>query len=188
MSPLADIILSTNHPLKSHTKEKFTILEDSTKRVDGIKINLKNQDLCVSLSFTKKENKTYYIMIEDSSLVDIFGNYNRKNIQKITTTKENDFGNLILKAVGETGNLIVELFDERNQKVEKGLFTSSTKVVRFNHLKKGKYKLLGTIDENNNGYWDSGDFKKGIQPELKILLKENIEIKGGWDVDAEIKL
>jgi hypothetical protein len=188
MSPLADIILSTNHPLKSHTKEKFTILEDSTKRVDGIKINLKSQDLCVSLSFTKKENKTYYIMIEDSALVDIFGNYNRKNIQKITTTKENDFGNLILKAVGETGNLIVELFDERNQKVEKGLFTSSTKVVRFNHLKKDKYKLLGTIDENKNGYWDSGDFKKGIQPELKILLKENIEIKGGWDVDAEIKL
>ena len=141
------------------------------------------------LSFTKKENKDYYLIFSDSSMLDVFGNYSKEQIMKIRTGSENEYGNLIMKVENTLKEaMIIELYEESGKLIERKAISEENQKIKFSNLNKGLYKAIGTIDKNNNGYWDSGNFDKRIQPEKRILLKEKIEIKGGWDIEAEIKL
>ena len=189
ISPLADLGYKANHPLKDVNLAKIKVLQDSLTEIENNKIKAQIEFRSLSLSFPKKENKDYFIIFQDSAFTDIFGNYNKHQIQKLRTGSENEFGNLILKLDNEgKASLIVELFDNNGRMVGRQFLAGERKTIKFSNLSKGSYKAIGIIDENKNGFWDNGNFEKRIQPEQKILLKENIEIKGGWDVDAEIKL
>lgn len=187
-SPVINISISANHPLREINISKLKVLEDSIISIENKKIKSQINFRSVMLSFPKKENRDYYVIFEDSALVDVFSNYNKTQIQKLRTGSENDFGNLLMKIDNKIDkSLIVELFDESGKMAGREIISPETKRIKFSGLEKGSYSAIGTIDENKNGYWDSGNFEKRIQPEIKILLKDKIEIKGGWDVEAEIK-
>ena len=51
----------------------------------------------------------------------------------------------------------------------------------------GGYKFVVIDDVNKNGKWDTGDFSKKIQPEKIFSYKETYQLKGGWDLDVEVK-
>jgi hypothetical protein len=42
-------------------------------------------------------------------------------------------------------------------------------------------------DENKNGEWDTGNFAKKKQPENIFTYQDVYELKGGWDMDIEVK-
>jgi hypothetical protein len=187
-SPVINISISANHPLREINISKLKVLEDSIISIENKKIKSQINFRSVMLSFPKKENRDYYVIFEDSALVDVFSNYNKTQIQKLRTGSENDFGNLLMKIENKIDkSLIIELFDESGKMAGREIISPETKRIKFSGLEKGSYSAIGTVDENKNGYWDSGNFEKRIQPEIKILLKDKIEIKGGWDVEAEIK-
>ena len=54
----------------------------------------------------------------------------------------------------------------------------------FAFVKAGIYYVRLTVDENQNGRWDSGDLEKNQIPEIikfsldKIKLKQNFELTG----------
>jgi|688.fasta_scaffold81587_2 hypothetical protein len=188
-SPLAQTTLIANHPIEKTDFSKIKILEDSLTVIERNKIKNENSFRSIMLSFTKKENKDYYLIFSDSSMLDVFGNYSKEQIMKIRTGSENEYGNLIMKVENTLKEaMIIELYEESGKLIERKAISEENQKIKFSNLNKGLYKAIGTIDKNNNGYWDSGNFDKRIQPEKRILLKEKIEIKGGWDIEAEIKL
>lgn len=188
ISPKATVSITANNPIKKILSKKILIKEDSIKTIPLTDANVIIKNNLVKLQFTKNETSKYWIDIEDSTMIDIFGNYNKKWGFWIQTAKETDYGNLIIKKQDKEAYLILEVVDKDRKVIEKAFLSSSNPIHTFEQLSKGDYTILGVIDENKNGYWDEGDFSKKIQPEKKIILKDNIEIKGGWDVEAEIKL
>lgn len=188
ISPKASIILSINNPIKTILSNRIKIKEDSLKTIFITDTNITIKNNAASLQFTKKESSRYWIQLEDSTVTDIFGNNNKNWGFWIQTGKETDYGNLIVKKEDKEAYLIIEVVDGDRKVIEKAYLSSSNPSHSFHQLSKGNYTILGVIDANKNGYWDGGDYSKRIQPEKKLLLKENIEIKGGWDVEAEIKL
>lgn len=58
-------------------------------------------------------------------------------------------------------------------------------MVKIADLVPGEYYARLFIDENKNGVWDTGDVKKGIQPEMVYYYSKKIEIKKGNDTGAD---
>ena len=53
----------------------------------------------------------------------------------------------------------------------------------------GEYDLRILFDKNKNGIWDSGNFKKKIQPEIVIQLSKKLNVRANFnDTETEITL
>ncbi len=188
ISPKATLSITANNPIKKILAKKILIKEDSTKTIALSDANIVIKNNQAKLQFTKNETSRYWIDITDSAVIDIFGNHNKGWGFWIQTGKETDYGNLIVKKEDKEYFLILEVVDADRKVIERAFLSNTNPTHTFEQLTKGNYTILGVIDANKNGYWDGGDFSQKTQPDKKVILKENIEIKGGWDVEAEIKL
>jgi hypothetical protein len=54
-------------------------------------------------------------------------------------------------------------------------------LVKFELLKPATYHVRILHDKNKNGKWDSGNYSKGIQPEIVERLPQEILIKANWE-------
>jgi uncharacterized protein (DUF2141 family) len=57
--------------------------------------------------------------------------------------------------------------------------------VKFEYLIPGKFKVKAIYDHNHNGRWDTGNFRKKIQPEEVFFLPKTLEIRANWDVEEK---
>lgn len=189
ISPLSDLKLEFTNPLKEADKNLLAIFEDSVTQISAEKIALSVENTMLKIVFPKKGNKTYSVEWSDSCVTDIFGSYSKAQKIQVNVGRETDFANLILKkAETDTSFLLIEILNNSGAVVARKTLSPQSKTVVIPQLPKGTYSAIGTIDSNNNGYWDGGNFDKQIQPERRMILKENIELKGGWEVEAEINL
>lgn len=62
------------------------------------------------------------------------------------------------------------------------------KKITISNVLAGNYHINVVEDDNNNGEWDTGNLLKHIQPEIVKELPSTYNIKGGWDLDVEVKL
>ena len=53
----------------------------------------------------------------------------------------------------------------------------------FRDLNPGSYYARIILDANNNGIWDTGDYEKGIQPEMVCYSPKAYELKAFFEVD-----
>ena len=50
------------------------------------------------------------------------------------------------------------------------------------------YKFMVIADQNKNNGWNTGDFKNRIQPEKIFRYEKTYPLKGGWDLDIDLKI
>ncbi len=145
----------------------------------------------ITVEFDKQEKTTYNITIPDSMYKDIFGRWNSKLVQRITTNDKTSYGNLQIKLKTEHPDkyyVIKLLHAESNEVVKEFYFTGNgEKKITVSDVLAGKYKFMVIEDENKNGEWDTGNFEKKIQPENIYTYQDTYELKGGWDLDVEVK-
>jgi hypothetical protein len=54
--------------------------------------------------------------------------------------------------------------------------------VNFRLITLGSYFIRLVYDKNANGKWDTGNFLKGLKPELVLYEAQPVEIRANWDV------
>ena len=54
--------------------------------------------------------------------------------------------------------------------------------------KPGDYVVRILYDNNQNGIWDAGNYKKRLQPEIVLDRNWKLNVKANWDNETEIKL
>lgn len=189
ISPLTDLEINFSNPLRSVDKNRLTVFEDSITPISSDKIILSTEATILKIGFPKTAGKNYFIEWQDSCVTDIFGYCNLAQKTKVSAGKESEYGNLILKkSQVDADYLLVELLNSAGDVMARKTLSPEAQTISFLQLPKGNYAAIGTIDANNNGYWDGGNLEQGIQPEKRVLLNGNIELKGGWEVEAEIDL
>jgi len=65
---------------------------------------------------------------------------------------------------------------------------SSNQPITYAHLDPGSYKIKVVKDRNNNGRWDTGNYKLKIQPEEIFFFDKPINIRGYWDIEEDFEL
>ena len=131
------------------------------------------------------EEKSYKIIVPDSVFYGI-NNISHDSIRMDFRTKsERDFGNLVLTVNIDKrpGQYIIQMLDEKEATIyEEQVITQSGKV-HFTFMPPGKYKIKAILDRNKNLRWDTGNYKKDLQPEEVLYFHKMVEIRANWDVE-----
>ncbi|HLP52504.1 MAG TPA: Ig-like domain-containing domain [Chitinophagales bacterium] len=171
--------------------KKLRILVDSTLSGPEAKFTVDEKTkMFILVDFEKKENTKYTVEIPDSTVRDIFGMWNRKLVQQFTTNSKNSYGNLniTLKTEHPEKYYVIKLLNAAGELVKEFYLTGNgERKVSVNNILAGNYKFVVIEDENKNGEWDTGNFKEKRQPEKIFTYKDSYQLKGGWDLDVEVK-
>ncbi|CAF3496845.1 unnamed protein product, partial [Rotaria sp. Silwood2] len=152
--------------------EKIDTLKISITDTSNSKIPfsvLRDEDL-QTYFFTAewKPGMKYKLTIEDSTLSDLVGNYNKKQQFSFSVTsvkKADNSGKVLDKRI---------LRDSQSVKIDYGLQFA------------GNYSVEIIDDENGDGIWNSGNFATKTLPEKIYKELKQIIIKENWDAEENI--
>jgi hypothetical protein len=177
--------------IRINESKHLQISEDSTTNFVELKFAVDEKTkMFIAVDFDKKENTKYVLEIPDSTVQDIFGMWNKKIIYRFTTNSKASYGNLhiTLKTEHPENYYVIRLMNAGNEIVKEFFFTGNgERKVSVDNILAGSYKFVVIDDTNKNGQWDTGDFKNKIQPEKIYTYKDTYQLKGGWDLDVEVK-
>ncbi len=177
----------TNTPIVNFDRSKIKITEKDSTVVD-FKESISKSKTKLTLNFDKKHNKEYKFELKSKAITDIFGLSNDSIVYRLKTKLPEDYGtiNIDLSSTKKTA-LIVELLDDKDVLIRLAKIDKPQKV-SFNLLSPGNYSVRVTLDENNNGVWDTGSFLNKRQPEVVKYFDKKIELRANWDVNELFNL
>ncbi|WP_457611302.1 Ig-like domain-containing protein [Lutibacter sp.] len=177
--------ISTNIPIVNFNKSSIQILEEDSINVDFKATVLKTK---IYLDFEKKYNTTYNFKLLPKTITDIFGISNDSLFFKLKTKLPEDYGILNLELLSSKNTpLIVELLTEKGELVRLKKLNKPKKI-SFPLLVPNKYLIRVTLDENNNGTWDTGNFLDKKQPEVVKYFENVITIRANWEENEVFNL
>lgn len=167
-------------------------------RVDTQRIELYRDSVPVDFEWTSSDSlrkfelhhdweqgETYRIFVPDSTFWDVFELTNDTLDKNVTMREDRYYGNLQFDfTFDETESIILEMLNDRGA-VIKEIVPEESGVLRFEKMNPGSYKMRVIYDLNENGEWDTGDFKEGIQPEPIEIYPSTIQIRSNWDMEME---
>lgn len=179
--------ISINTPMVNFDRSKIKITTKDTTAVDFTE-TLSESKTKLTLNFDKKHNTEYNFELKAKAITDIFGLSNDSIVYKLKTKTPEDYGiiNIDFSSKKNTA-LIVELLNEKDVLIRLIKIDKPQKV-SFNLLSPGNYGVRVTIDENNNGVWDTGSFLDKRQPEVVKYFDKKIELRANWDVNETFSL
>lgn len=133
----------------------------------------------------------YFMKVPHKAFRDINGFYSDSTEVKVKLPSDEKLSTLNVSLVGVKGKLIVDLLNEKRDKVLRTYTVSANQDLVFPYLKKGKYSIRITEDVNNNSMIDTGDLLSHRMPENVSFFKmedeqEYIDIPEAVEVNQTI--
>lgn len=97
---------------------------------------------------------------------------------------DNQLGIINLDASKFEGPILIEVHS--GGKIIQELRPAIDKKLQLKQLKPGDYTFKVIADTNDNGYWDTGDFQKGLQPEEVFQFSEPTKVRANWEINVEL--
>jgi len=189
----APTLLNFSYPVKPADSIKMFVIatqlsgKDTTTIYANIPDNFVMQ-LPIPFAFEPKINYTVWIPYPT------FYGYDETTHDTLLFTlskkTEKDYGNLIIHYKIDDNNdadFIVELLNSSQKIIYKEIISHS-KTIEYQHLLPGSYRIKVIEDLNKNGKWDTGNYRKKIQPEKIFTINKEINVRGFWDVEEDIEL
>jgi uncharacterized protein (DUF2141 family) len=185
-------MLNFSYPLKPVDSVEILIIS-SLRGKDTTSVFISVPDsfvmqLPIPFPFESKIN--YHIVFKDSLFYGYDGTTHDSVNFTLTKKAEKDYGNLCInyKIVEDAdADFIVELLSSNQGLIQKDILSSSQRI-EYKHLLPGNYKIKVTEDKNRNGKWDTGNYRKKIQPEKVFYIDKILTIRGFWDTEEDIEL
>lgn len=152
-------------PKQKDVKGEFTVERDS--------INIRHY------SIRPKEKLLpgyeYYLKVPHHAFRDINGYYSDSTEVKVSLPKDESLSSIKLDIKGVEGKLIVDLLNEKRNKLIGSYVVTEDRTLLFPYLSAGKYSVRVTFDYNNNSLVDTGNFLEHRQPEKVVFFKVDEE-------------
>ena len=171
------------NPRQQEAKGKVTVIRDS--------MNLRHFRVMPTEPFMTGYD--YYLKIPHRLFRDVNGYYNDSTELKVTLPTDEKLSSITLELTGVHNEYIIELLNEKRDKVIRSFLVDKDGPVLFPYLKSGNYCIRLTEDKNRNGIVDTGNLLEHRQPEkvrffkaqdtflIKVLEKAEMV----WDVNME---
>ena len=186
-------LLNFSYPVKPADSVPMLVIATIKGEKDTMAIYLNIPDdfvMQVPIPFVFEPKINYTVRLQDSLLFGYDGTTNDSLISSFSKRTEKDYGNLIVHYKVDDKNdadFIVELHTS-NQKVIRKDIISSSKTIEYKHLLPGNYRIKVIEDRNKNDKWDTGNYRKKLQPERIFYIDKEISIRGFWDVEEDVSL
>ena len=185
---------------------KYPLIEDGFKELEFRSVNPRQQEKKELYRVTKDSTNLrrytvmprerllpgyeYFLKVPHRKFRDINGFYNDSTEMKVSLPKDESLSSLSLVLTGIRNEYIVDLLNEKRDKVLRTYITDSDKTLTFPYLKAGKYCIRITEDPNRNGIVDTGILLERKQPEkvrfYKIEDSFLIDIPEKTEMEQEI--
>lgn len=114
----------------------------------------------------------YVLTVPHRMFRDVNGFYNDSTVVKVKLPDDDKLSKISLNVSGTNGTrYIVDLLNEKRDKILRSYVITSDKTLEFPYLKEGKYCVRITEDRNGNGKVDTGDLLQHRQPEKVKFYK-----------------
>ncbi len=144
-----------------------------------------------SLIINKKfeEKVPHTILIPDSVFFGYNGLTNDTIRIKFTTKTEKDYGLLRMSYQLPNNNypFVIQLLNSKGDVLQTDILQQS-ETITYPNLLAGSYKIKAIEDRNGNGVWDTGNYRKKLQPERVFNFNKAITIRGYWELEEEWKM
>jgi hypothetical protein len=140
----------------------------------------------------------YFLKVPHRKFKDINGFYNDSSEVKVTLPNDDKLSTLSLVLSNVNNKYIVDLLNEKRDKVLRSYIIEDDATLPFPYLKEGKYSIRITEDLNRNGIVDTGILLEKKQPEkvkfyklqdgtFLIDIPEKMEIEQSSDIAEMFK-
>ncbi len=183
-----DLAITFNRKIKIWDSTKIKLTDTLFNALPGVSFNLDSTKKIINIHAKWPAETKYFLIINKELVTDTLGTQLLKaDTLKFTTKKPEDYGNISIRF----SNLVKEkhpvlLFLKGDVLVKSVAINSPNWSDKL--MEPGEYELRILYDDNNNGKWDPGNYKKKIQPEKGITLDKKLTIKANWDNEREVKL
>lgn len=127
-----------------------------------------------------KSGEQYRVRLAGGLFTDLYGN---RSDSLVFTMTPKDYGTLSIDIDNRMGApLVVEVLDSKDTVVASQVLARSGKL-RFLHLPSGDYRLRAVVDDDNNGRWTPGDYRRQRQPEQSILFEKTLSLREKWEME-----
>ena len=113
----------------------------------------------------------YFLKVPHRKFKDINGFYNDSSEVKVTLPNDDKLSSMILVLTNVKNKHIVDLLNEKRDKVLRSYIVDGDQSLIFPYLKAGKYSIRITEDLNRNGIVDTGILLEHKQPEKVRFYK-----------------
>ena len=113
----------------------------------------------------------YFLKVPHRAFRDINGFYSDSTEVKVSLPSDDKLSTIILDMKGVEGKLIVDLLNEKRDKVLRNYIIDKDTQLVFPYLKEGKYSVRVTFDYNKNSMVDTGNILEHRQPEKVAFFK-----------------
>lgn len=173
--------LKSINPRQQETPMKFTVTRDS--------MNLRKYSIMPSGKLAT--GYEYVLKVPHRMFRDINGYYNDSTEVKVSLPKDDKLSTLNLNLTNVRSTYIVDLLNDKRDKILRSYNIDSDCSLSFPYLKSGQYTIRMTEDRNRNGIVDSGVLLEHRQPEkVKFYTLRNgsyvIDVKEAVTLDQSI--
>ena len=149
------------NPKQQEYTEKYAVVQDS--------LNLRKYVLRPNL--TMLPGYEYFVKVPHRKFKDINGFYNDSTEVKVTLPNDDKLSTMNLKLSNVNNKYIVDLLNEKRDKILRTYVVDKDATLPFPYLKAGKYSIRITEDVNRNGVVDTGNLLEHKQPEKVLFYK-----------------
>ena len=149
------------NPKQQEFKEKYTVEQDS--------LNLRKYTVRPKVDLLP--GYEYFLKVPHRKFKDINGFYNDSTEVKVTLPNDDKLSSISLVLSNVHNKYIVDLLNEKRDKVMRSYVIENDSTLPFPYLKAGKYSIRITEDINKNGVVDTGNLLEHKQPEKVLFYK-----------------
>ncbi len=138
----------------------------------------------VIMTYPWKKDVLYSVVLFPSSITG-FNNFTNDTIElSFKKRPVEETGNILVVVDRENvdAGLILQIINKDGLVAREKRITESGKVI-FNNLEPGAWFIKAIIDKNQNGKWDTGNYKLKLQPEQVIIFPKELNLRSNWDIE-----
>ena len=160
-SAFDSLVFKSVNPRQQESIGKYTVVQDS--------LNLRKYT--VTPSEKLQPGYEYFLKVPHRKFKDINGFYNDSTEVKVSLPKDDKLSTMFLVLSNVKNKYIVDLLNEKRDKVLRSYIVDSDQTLTFPYLKASKYSIRITEDLNRNGIVDTGILLEKKQPEKVRFYK-----------------
>ena len=160
-SAFDSLVFRSVNPRQQEALGKYTVTQDT--------LNLRKY--VIRPSEKLQPGYEYFLKIPHRKFRDINGFYNDSSEVKVSLPSDDKLSSLTLQLSGVNNKYIVDLLNEKRDKVLRSYIITEDTSLLFPYLKAGKYSIRITEDLNRNGIVDTGILLEHKQPEKVRFYK-----------------
>lgn len=170
-------VLEFKYPLVESAFDSLTFRSVNPRQQEAFgKYTVEQDSLNLRKYIVRPEEKLqtgyeYFLKIPHRKFMDINGFYNDSTEVKVTLPSDDKLSSLTLDLKGVNNKYIVDLLNEKRDKVLRSYIIDKDTQLLFPYLKAGKYSIRITEDLNRNGIVDTGILLEHKQPEKVRFYK-----------------